>query len=170
MTKNPDYEQVEHSGCRLSYRVSGNNGSPVLFIQGAGIHGDGWEPQTETLKSDYECLTFDNRGIGRSQPCSAPLSIEQMAEDARVLIDHLGWDNVHVVGHSMGGLIALHLALNTRERVRSLALLCTFARGRDATRLTARMMWIGLRTRIGTRRSRRHAFLEMVMPPETLSD
>jgi pimeloyl-ACP methyl ester carboxylesterase len=106
--------------------------------------------------------------MNRSQPIGAPLSVEQMAEDALVLMDAQGWDSAHVVGHSLGGLIALRLALSERKRVRSLSLLCTFARGRDATRLSLWMIWVGLRTRIGTRRQRRHAFLKLVMPPAML--
>jgi pimeloyl-ACP methyl ester carboxylesterase len=80
----------------------------------------------------------------------------------------LGWDSAHVVGHSLGGLVALDLALKNPARVRSLALLCTFGRGQDAAPLTARMLWTGIRTKIGSRRQRRRAFLELVMPPGTL--
>jgi pimeloyl-ACP methyl ester carboxylesterase len=98
-----------------------------------------------------------------------PLSIEQMAEDALTLMDEQKWESAHVVGHSMGGLIALHLALAARLRVRSLSLLCTFARGRDALLLSPWMLWVGLCTRMGTRRQRRHAFLKLVVPPETLA-
>jgi pimeloyl-ACP methyl ester carboxylesterase len=92
-----------------------------------------------------------------------------MAEDALVLMDAQGWESAHVVGHSMGGLIAQHLALSARQRVRSLSLLCTFARGRDVTQPSLWMIWTGLRTRIGTRRQRRYAFLKLVLPPETLA-
>jgi pimeloyl-ACP methyl ester carboxylesterase len=159
---------MEHRGCRLAYNVRGN-GPPVLLIQGVGIHGDGWRPQVDELAARYRCLTFDNRGLNRSQPIGAPLSVEQMAEDALVLMDAQGWESAHVIGHSLGGLIALHLALSARKRVRSLALLCTFSRGRDATRPSPWMIWTGLRTRIGTRRQRRHAFLKFVLPPETLA-
>lgn len=155
---------VEHRGCRLAYEVRGN-GPPVLLIQGVGVHGGAWRPQVDALADRYRCLTFDNRGMGQSQPVGEVFSIEQLAEDARVLMDAQGWDSAHVVGHSMGGLIALQLALSARQRVRSLSLLCTFARGRDATRLTPWMLWVGLRTRIGTRRMRRRAFLQLVMPP-----
>jgi pimeloyl-ACP methyl ester carboxylesterase len=159
---------VEHRGCRLSYHMRGD-GPPVLFIQGVGVHGDGWRPQVDEFAVRYCCLTFDNRGMNRSQPIGVPLSVEQMAEDAMVLMDTQRWESAHVVGHSMGGLIAQHLALSARERVRSLSLLCTFARGHDVTRPSPWMIWTGFRTRIGTRRQRRHAFLEMVMPPETLA-
>lgn len=158
---------VEHRGCRLAHAVSGE-GPPVLMIQGAGMHGDGWLPQVEGLSDQFRCLRFDNRGMGKSQPIGAPLTIEQMGEDARVLMEAAGWESAHVVGHSMGGLIAQHLAISEPSRVRTLALLCTFARGEEATALRPNMFWLGLRTFIGTRRMRRHAFLEMVFPRDYL--
>jgi pimeloyl-ACP methyl ester carboxylesterase len=159
---------IQHRGCQLSYNVCGN-GPPVLLIQGVGVQGVGWRPQVDALATRYRCLIFDNRGMNSSQPIGTPLSVEQMAEDALVLMDAQGWESAHVVGHSLGGLIALQLALSARKRVRSLSLLCTFARGRDATRPSPWMIWTGLRTRIGTRRQRRRAFLKLVLPPETLA-
>jgi pimeloyl-ACP methyl ester carboxylesterase len=74
----------------------------------------------------------------------------------------------HVVGHSLGGSVALQLALGHRARVRSLSLLCTFASGKHAAPMTWRMFWAGMRTRIGPRSWRRRAFLELVMPPTCL--
>ena len=106
--------------------------------------------------------------MGASQPIGCALTVEQMAEDALALMDAEGWASAHVVGHSLGGLIAQAIALGARNRVRSLSLLCTFSRGADATRISAEMMWIGLRTRIGTRAQRRRAFLELTMPAEYL--
>lgn len=159
---------VEKDGCRLTGSRRGT-GTPVLFIQGTGVHGDGWRPQVDALAVHHECLTFDNRGMGRSQPITGPLTVAQMADDALAVMDAAGWKSAHVVGHSLGGLIALQLALTARHRVRSLALLCTFANGRDATKLTPWMLWVGLRTQIGPRRSRRHAFLQMVLPPAELA-
>lgn len=164
----PEPRSLEHRGCRLSYRVRGE-GPPVLLIQGVGVHGDAWAPQVEGLAGRYRCLWFDNRGLGRSQPRGAALSVAQMAEDAEALMDAEGWASAHVVGHSLGGPIALELALRARGRVRSLSLLCTFADGRQAGRPTPRMLWVGLRTQVGTRRQRRRAFLELVMPPSLLA-
>ena len=158
----------EHRGCRFSYQVDGS-GPPVVLIQGVGVHGAGWTPQVEALRGSFECLMFDNRGMGQSQPRGVPITVEQMAEDTASLMDHLGWESAHMVGHSLGGLVALHLALTVPRRVRSLSLLCTFARGRDATRLSWRMLWLGLRSRIGSRRMRRRAFLQIVMPPQELA-
>jgi pimeloyl-ACP methyl ester carboxylesterase len=104
--------------------------------------------------------------MGRSQPVGdCALTVGQMADDALAVMRDLSWPSAHVVGHSLGGLIALQLALARREAVRSLSLLCTFADGRIPTRLSPRMLWIGSRMRIGPRRARRRAFLELVMPP-----
>ena len=163
-----DVRTVEHRGCRLAYTVRGS-GPPVLLVQGVGVAGAGWTPQVDALSRHFRCLAFDNRGMAMSQPLGAPVTVAQMAEDARVLMDAEGWTSAHVVGHSLGGPVALELALGARVRVRSLSLLCTFARGRDATRLTAWMLWVGLRSRIGTRRMRRNAFLQIVMPPSALA-
>jgi pimeloyl-ACP methyl ester carboxylesterase len=162
-------ESVEYRGCRLAYEVEGS-GPPVVLIQGVGVAGSGWTPQVCGLRARFRCLTFDNRGMGASQPAGAPITVRQMAEDALWLMTHLGWDSAHLVGHSLGGPVALEMALSRPERVRSLSLLCTLARGRDATRLTWQMLRLGLRSRIGPRRARRRAFLEMVMPPAALRE
>lgn len=158
-----DASFLEHCGCRLQYCLVGS-GPPVVFIQGVAVHGNGWSPQIQALAQHYRCLSFDNRGMAGSQPVGAPFSIEQMAHDAEALMDAAGFDAAHVVGHSMGGLIALALALRAKRRVLTLSLLCTFASGRDAAPPTARMLWLGLRARIGTRRARRRAFLELILP------
>jgi pimeloyl-ACP methyl ester carboxylesterase len=160
---------LEHRGGTLAYRVAGD-GPPALFIQGVSVHGDGWRPQVDVLSQTWRCLWFDNRGIGASDPQPRGLSIESMADDARALIEAQGWESAHVIGHSMGGSIAQALALDHRERVRSLSLLCTFARFREAFTATRRLLPLALRTRVGTKRMRRHAFLEMVMSPAALRD
>jgi pimeloyl-ACP methyl ester carboxylesterase len=158
--------ELIHRGCRLWFEVEGT-GPPVLLIQGVGIHGAGWRPQLAGLASRFTCLTFDNRGIGRSQPIGvAAVTVERMVEDALAIVESLGWPRFHVVGHSMGGHIATALALNVPESVASLALLCTSARGSDMPPITPSFLWTSLRTRVGSRRQRRHAFLEIVLPRE----
>lgn len=160
---------VKRLGCPLHFRISGAAGPKVIFIQGTGLHGDGWLPQVEELSKDYQCLTFDNRGMGRSVPVGqAEISVPQMALDAKAVLDQVGWDTAHVVGHSLGGLVALQLALTERTRVASLGLLCTFADGRAATGMTWPKLWLGLRSYLGTRKMRRQAFLKMVMPKHHL--
>jgi pimeloyl-ACP methyl ester carboxylesterase len=161
---NPSYVQVEDA--RLAYSRRGE-GPPVVLIQGVGVHGDGWRPQVDVLAAKYCCLWFDNRGVGNSQPPARRLSVDRMVRDTAAILDAVNWTDAHVVGHSLGGLVALRLALSAPDRVRSLSLLCTFARGRDAGAST-RMAWIGLRTRVGTRRMRRAAFLEILAAPDAL--
>ncbi len=160
---------VESRGCSLTYKMEGS-GNPVVFIQGVGLHGDGWLPQTRTLGSHFRCLTFDNRGMGRSQPVGTEITVEQLAEDTLAVMDAAGIGAAHIVGHSLGGVIALQIALTARQKVKSLALLCTSSRGSHATRLTLSMMWLGLRSRVGTRRMRAHAFLEIVLPASYLAN
>lgn len=163
----PEVRTVATSGGDVSYAIAGT-GPAVLAIQGAGLIGRAWQPQVAGLSSQFRLITFDNRGIGGSHRGKAPLTIERMTLDALAVIDAAGVDCVHLVGHSMGGLIAQHLALAHRERVKSLALLCTFADGRQATRLTTRMLLLALRSRIGTRAMRRSGMLHMIMPADYL--
>lgn len=154
----------------LHYEIHGNTGAPVLLIQGVGVAGDAWRPQIDALASQYRMLAYDHRGIGRSGYAGREkLSIPLMAADALALMDAAGWATCHVVGHSMGGVVAQRLALTRPNRVRTLSLLCTVARGADATRLTPATLWLGLRSKIGTRRQRRRAFLELIHPRGTLS-
>src|SRR3954447_6370523 len=80
---------LEHNGVRLSYDVTGT-GAPVIFVQGVGIHGGGWRPQVDALQERFTCLTFDNRGIGRSSPVRR-LTVEQMASDVVGLMEACGW-------------------------------------------------------------------------------
>lgn len=146
--------------------ASQGSGPAVLWIQGVGVHGAGWAPQIAALAPRWRCVTFDHRGVGRSSTPPGRVSVGSMVDDALAVLDAAGERAAHVVGHSLGGLVALALAERAPERVRSLALLCTFANGREGGS-SARMLWIGLRTRIGTRAMRRRAFLEIVLPPAT---
>ena len=154
-------------GARVSYSRTGT-GPAVLMIQGVGAIGNVWRPQIEALRDRFTVITFDNRGIGRSSIDDGALTIEAMADDALAILAAEGIDQYHVVGHSMGGLIAAQVALVSPRRVRSLALLCTFPEGRSGSRPTLAMMGTAIRTRIGTRRMRRHAFLELVISKDRL--
>ena len=155
--------RAPHLGCELAYWTRGD-GPPVFFIQGTGLHGNGWLPQIESLSEDHACLWFDNRGMGLSQPLgSASTTVEQLASDALAVLDAARCQQAHVVGHSLGGCIAIELALSRPERVRSLSLLCSSADGASLVRLDGQALWRGLRMQIGTLASRRRAFLELVL-------
>jgi len=155
---------LNFGGCALSYTIEGA-GPPVLLIQGVGVHGSGWLPQLPALTPNFTCLTWDHRGIGTSQPIGSKISIAQLVDDSLALMDSQGWDSAHIVGHSMGGIIAQEPALHARSRVKTLTLMCTVAKGSDATGLTWFRFWTGSRTRIGPRAARRRAFLQIVLPP-----
>ena len=147
----------------LHIEQAGTRGPRVLMIQGTGVAGGGWSPQVEGLKADYQLAWFDNRGVGSSPGVSS--SLEEMAQDALGVMDALGWEDAHVVGHSLGGLIAQSVAVQARGRVRSLALLCTLLDGRAAVGLAPRRLMPQIRTAVGTRAMRRRAFYELVSDP-----
>jgi pimeloyl-ACP methyl ester carboxylesterase len=106
--------------------------------------------------------------MGSSQPAGREITVAQMAQDTLTVMNAAAIGSAHFIGHSLGGVVALQVALSAPHKVKSLALLCTSALGSDATRLSSRMIWLGLRSRIGTRRMRSNAFLEIVMPVEYL--
>jgi 3-oxoadipate enol-lactonase len=113
-------------GVRIHYKVTGRpTGPPVLLIQGLGADKHGWDLQRLGLAWTHRTIAFDNRGAGRSDKPYGAYSLEQMADDTAAVLDHAGVDSAHVVGASMGGVIAQLLALRHPERVRSLTLACT---------------------------------------------
>ena len=162
-------KSVVHDGCKIAYWTRGR-GPAILLIQGVGVQGAGWHPQIDALASQFTCIWFDNRGLGLSKPVDKQFSVEQMASDAHAVLLDSGYRQAHIVGHSLGGLVAVQLALDHRASVESLSLLCTFSGGKYVAPLTARMIWLGMRTQIGTRRMRRLGFLRLVSPPGPISD
>ena len=158
---------IERNGVRLSYSIEGE-GPPVLLIQGVGLPGRAWLPQVEALRERFTVITFDNRGVGGSDAGPDPLTIDDMAADAAAILERENIDHVHVMGHSMGGLIALRFALMNPARIKSLILACTFADGAAPTKFSWKMAALGIRCRVGTRAMRRNAMLEMIMPAHYL--
>ena len=151
------------NGTELHYEIQGDQGPPVLLIMGMRARGLAWEPIVEKLAADHRLVWFDNRGIGESAPLAdGSASMTEMAADAVGLIDHLGWDSVHVVGVSMGGMIAQHVALGHRSRVRSLSLLATSPFGTAVSRPALGTVWIYLRTQIGNEKRRLTALSELI--------
>jgi pimeloyl-ACP methyl ester carboxylesterase len=106
----------------LEYEVSGP-GEPVVCIHGALI-ADTFRPLlAESSLSGYQVITYHRRGYAGSSPTVGPIGIAQQAADCRALLVHLGVKRAHVIGHSLGGAIALQLALDAPDIVHSLALL-----------------------------------------------
>jgi pimeloyl-ACP methyl ester carboxylesterase len=129
--------KIAVGGTELHYE-RGGEGEPLLLIQGmGGTHLSWGEPFRSTLEESFDVVAFDNRGIGLSAPFSESFTIAELAEDAAGLLDELGIESAHVVGISMGGMIAQELVLAHPERVRSLTLGCTYCGG-EGSRLMPR--------------------------------
>jgi len=108
--------------------VDEGKGFPLLLIHGlAGDHA-AWTPQIAAWRGRYRVIAPDNRGAGASTQVDEPISTGDMARDMLALLDHLGIETAHVVGRSMGGAIAQHMALMAPRRVHSLTLSASFAR------------------------------------------
>ena len=116
-------------GIRLHFEVLGRRSAPaVLMIQGLGADKHGWDMQRFPLALNYRVIALDNRGAGRSDKPFGHYSLEQMADDAVAVLDHLGVEQAHIVGASMGGGITQLIGLRHPERVISLTLACTACR------------------------------------------
>jgi len=127
---------VDAGGTELYYERSGK-GEPLLLIQGMSATHVTWGRSfLEELEPSFECVVFDNRGIGLSGPAEAPFTIADMAADTAGLLDALGLETAHVVGISMGGMIAQELALAHPERIRTLTLGATYCGGPDGALMT----------------------------------
>ena len=119
--------KVKINGIELHY-VEAGRGDPLLMIMGFGGDHLAWAFQVPALSASHRVLTFDNRGAGQSSVPDEPYSTRMMAQDAVGLLDALGVERAHVLGVSMGGMIAQEVALQHPGRVRSLQLHCTYAR------------------------------------------
>jgi 3-oxoadipate enol-lactonase len=116
----------------VEYYVEGK-GPPLLMIMGWIGHAGFWgEPFLERLRPHFEVIRFSNRGTGNSDKPIGDVTISLMAEDAAGILRELGIPQAHVLGISMGGMIAQELALNHPQQVQGLVLGCTtcgFAHG-----------------------------------------
>ena len=124
---------VKAGNVELSYERSGS-GPPLLLIMGLSGTLLHWgEPLMEALRRDFDVIVYDHRGVGESSRVEAPFTIADLAEDATALLAALELESVHVMGISMGGMIAQELALAHPERVRTLTLGCTYCGGPGST-------------------------------------
>ena len=97
-------------------------GTPLLLIAGLASDAVSYTFQTQPFNQQHRLLLCDNRGVGRSPKPPGPYTIAQMAED---VLEFLPQERVHLLGHSMGGAIAQHLAAQHPERIGKLILACT---------------------------------------------
>jgi len=122
------------SGKTRIYWESHGEGDPVLLIMGLSFTLDMWHRVLPALSAKYRAIVFDNRGVGRSDAPRGPYKISRMAKDALAVLNAAGVDRAHIMGASMGGMIAQELALRFPQRCRSLLLGCTTCGGLGAKR------------------------------------
>jgi 3-oxoadipate enol-lactonase len=156
----------------LAYDVEGS-GQPLLMIQGLGYGRTGWGPAPARLARRFKVVTFDNRGFGGSEMTPGPYTTAQLAADALSLLDVLEIERAHVVGISLGGMIAQELVLAAPERVAKLVLCSTTAGGAKAVPMPARTVALmGRQPQLDPREAMR-LFVENALspsPPDGLVD
>ncbi len=112
---------VQTNNITMHYEEAGQ-GEPLLLLHGLGSSAEDWELQMPAFAQRYRVIVPDARGHGRTDKPPGPYSVPQMAADARGLLDVLGVASAHIVGLSMGGMIAFQMAVDGPERVRSLVI------------------------------------------------
>lgn len=155
------------AGARLRYDTAGTDGPPVLLVMGFGAPGAMWANQVRALAPRHRVAWFDNCGAGGSS--GSARTTRAMAAQAVALLDHLRWDDAHVVGVSMGGMVAQEIALGHRTRVRTLSLLVTHAGGLRDLAPRPRALALFARGFLGPRGGRAAALQELIYPAEFLA-
>ena len=114
----------------IYYEIHGQ-GLPLIMILGLGQDIATWDFQIEEFSKHFKLILFDNRDSGKSSQSLTPYTTEDMARDTIGLMDYLNIERAHVLGTSMGGMIAQQVALLAPERVISLVLASTTTTGKD---------------------------------------
>src|SRR5260221_818996 len=122
---------VDSDGTKIYFDEEGN-GDPLLLIMGLGCTSGFWHRTRPALAERFRTIALDNRGIGRSEAPPGPYTTAMMASDAAAVLDAANVEQAHVIGCSMGGMIAQELVLAHPARVRSLILGCTSPGGPHA--------------------------------------
>ena len=115
------------TGIRIHYKREGE-GPPLILIMGTGLDCSCWNLQVEAYRQSFDCIRFDNRGVGQTKAPPVPLSISLMAQDTAALLHALGVGPVHVSGLSLGSCIAQELTLSYPDLVLTLQLHGTWGR------------------------------------------
>ncbi len=119
---------AERGKVRLHYETFGRKDSPpVLLIMGMGFSSKAWGPLPQRLAERYRVIVYDNRGAGRSTSAGLVFRVKDMADDAAAVLDAAGAANAYVFGISMGGMVAMELALRHPVRVKAMVLGATFS-------------------------------------------
>lgn len=122
-----------------AYSVEGH-GPAVFMVHGVGARRQVWAGIVERLKSEFCCISYDLRGHGESPKPPGPFGLDDLVTDLEALRARLGIEKAHVIGHSLGGMVAPAYARRHPERVLSVGLLSTAAGRTDEDRARARLV------------------------------
>lgn len=115
----------------IAYSVTGS-GPPLLWLGGYAIAASSLKRVVEQFAQHFTCIVFDHRGSGMSRPSWGPMTTQSMAHDAVNVLHHAGFESAHVLGVSLGGMVAQEVAIRYPKRVRTLVLAATTAGGPSA--------------------------------------
>jgi 3-oxoadipate enol-lactonase len=125
--------EATSGGTQIYYEESGR-GETIVLLPGLGMATPVWQGLRSRLQGRFRILAVDPRGAGRSDKPDKPYDGETVAGDVAAVLDAVGVGRAHVVGHSMGGMIAQETAIRMPERVASLVLVATYAVADEWTR------------------------------------
>ena len=116
------YELINNT--KIFYELSGKaSGETILFLHGLGSSTRDWETQIPAFAPEYHVMTIDMRGHGQSDKPRDAYSMPLFASDVKELLHRLGIEKVHLVGLSMGGMIAFQLAVDSQELIQSMTII-----------------------------------------------
>jgi pimeloyl-ACP methyl ester carboxylesterase len=162
---------VDAGGAELHY-VRAGDGEPMLLIQGMSATHLAWgRPFLSPLEESFDCIVFDNRGMGKSGQAQLPFTTADLAGDTIGLLDALEIERAHVVGISMGGMVAQEMALAYPERFRTLTLGATYCGGPEGTLMDpADLQMLGAAMASGDREQVLRAMWEINLSPDFRAD
>jgi 3-oxoadipate enol-lactonase len=131
---------TDHHGARLHWEERGE-GTPVLLIMGHRYSSAMWYPILPALSAEHRLVWFDNRGTGESAT-TPKVTVRELAADALAVLDAAGIDRAHVFGISMGGVLAIEVALQQPQRVRALIVGCAGVLSADKPRAPALLRFL----------------------------
>jgi len=157
---------ADNSGVKIYWEEQGE-GDPMLLIMGLGYTMDMWYRTAPSLSQNYRTISFDNRGVGRSDVPPGPYPIAAMAADAAAVMDSAGVTRAHVFGISMGGMIAQEFALQYPQRTRSLILGCTSHGGPESALADAEVITTLMARGTMSAEEGIHAMIPFIYAPST---
>jgi pimeloyl-ACP methyl ester carboxylesterase len=118
---------ISADGIDLAYQIDGDGPETLVLVNGLADAKESWEAQLPAFAERYRVVSYDNRGVGESSTPPGPYTTAQMAGDLARLVDAIGLERFHLLGVSMGGMIAQEYAIAHPDRLLSASFCCTYS-------------------------------------------